>query len=324
MSENPLVSVLIPCYNHEAFLDDCLTGILQQTYDNIELLICDDCSPDNSYQMIQAYAPRLRERFSRVEILCNEVNCGVTKNINRMLAMAKGAYIKILASDDAMLPEAIEEMVNCFTENPQYSVVVANGVRVPEEQHYGNFNASVKIYEEAPDFSPEGFFTRVARCNCIFAPGAMVKRSVYQTYGCYDETIPIEDMEYWLRLLKTGTVFFGYVADPLIYYRINSNSMSSVANNAGLEKRRRRMHNAVMDILQKHRDGFAPGVFEEITLSYMFNERAFAVRNGLTRWAAELQTQQHQFSGWNALPLKKRFRMGLRLMKMDLRTLCRR
>ncbi len=316
MHEKPMVSILIPCYNHEAFLDDCLTGILCQTYENIELLICDDCSPDSSYQIIQKFAPKLRERFSRVEILRNEINCGVTKNINRMLAMAKGEYIKILASDDSMVPEAVEAMVAYFAEHPQCAVVIANGVRVAEEQHYSDFTPVSEIYSEPPDFSPEGFFERTARCNRIFAPGAMLQRSVFQTYGYYDETIPVEDMEYWLRLLKSGEVRFGYQEKKLIYYRINGNSMSSVSGNAGLEKRRRRMHNAVVATLEKHRDGFSHGLFEEITVDYMLNEYSFALNTGLKIWAAELRVQLWHFAGWKAITWKRRMRLKLRRLKM--------
>lgn len=322
MNENALVSILIPCYNHEAFLADCLTGIVQQTYANIELLICDDCSPDNSYQVIQQFAPALQERFSRVEILRNQTNCGVTKNINRMLNLAEGEYIKILASDDAMVPETIEKMVTYFTEHPDCDVVITNGMRVQEDQHYGSFVSDSLIYDETPNFSPEGFFERLARLNCIFAPGAMVRFSVFQTHGFYDETIPVEDMEYWLRLLKAGQVRFGYIPDALIFYRINSNSMSSLSGNADLEKRRRRMHNAMLDTLQKHKDGFRPGVFEEICLHYIFTERDFALYHKLTPWAIELRKQLHQFPGWNAVTLRKRLRLMLRMVKVDILELC--
>ena len=65
MSEQPLVSILMPCYNHENFLPDCLDSILGQTYENIELLICDDCSPDGSWTVIESYEARLRQRFAR-------------------------------------------------------------------------------------------------------------------------------------------------------------------------------------------------------------------------------------------------------------------
>ena len=110
MSKQPFVSIIIPCYNHEDFLDDCLASILNQTYQNIEILICDDCSPDNSYEKILSYKEKLENKFNNVVILKNEVNCGVTKNVNRMLKLAKGEFVKTIASDDSMAPNAISEM----------------------------------------------------------------------------------------------------------------------------------------------------------------------------------------------------------------------
>lgn len=321
MSDRPRVSILMPCYNHEAFLEDCITSILAQTHQNIELLICDDCSPDNSYSVICSYIPALQARFPRVEVLRNPTNCGVTKNINRMLAMATGDYIKILASDDALAPKAIETMVRFFADNPQFDVVIANGIRVSEEEHLPNFTPVSQIYDTPPDFSAADFFARTARRNQIFAPGAMLRRSVFETYGYYDETIPVEDMEYWLRLLKNGTVLFGYIDEALIYYRINGNSMSSTANNPNLEKRRCRMHFAVIDTLNKHRDGFEPGIWEEISLMYMLNERSFAIDAGLTGWASELRKLLLQFPGWKALSGGLRLHFMYRMLKMDIRAL---
>ena len=149
MIKQPLVSIIIPCYNHEAFLDDCLGSILAQTYPNIELLICDDCSPDNSYEKIMSYREELEKRFNNVIILKNEINCGVTKNVNRMLKLAKGEFVKTLASDDCMAPDAISEMVHFLIENSQIDVVVSNGIKVSEEQRYPDFSGDV-IYNALP------------------------------------------------------------------------------------------------------------------------------------------------------------------------------
>ena len=306
---NPLVSVLVPCYNHELFLDDCLESIIGQSYANIELLICDDCSPDNSYEKILAYADRLKARFPRVEILKNEVNCGVTKNVNRMLRLAKGSYVKTLASDDAMAPDAIGEMVAYLEANPAISVVVANGVTVLEQERYPSFTPQGKIYDAAPDFSPEGFFLRVARCNPISAPAAMVRMSVYETYGMYDETIKVEDYEFWLRILKDGNTQFGFLDKALLYYRINANSMTSATHNAGLADRRRRFHQSVMDTLYKFREAIPPEAFADMVLSYIHTERCVAVSHKLWDWEAQLFSDWKQFDGWKALPLGQRLKL---------------
>ena len=295
----PLVSLLIPCYNHEAFLADCLDSLLQQTYENIELLICDDCSPDGSFQVILGYEERLRQRFPRVEILRNSVNQGVTKNINRMLAMAKGAFVKTLASDDALAPDAIGEFVRFFAEHPQVDVAVANGRIVEECQHYPYFESADKIYPNTPDFSREGFFLRVARCNPISAPAAMVRMAVYERFGFYDESVKVEDFEFWLRILKDGAVSFGFLDKELLYYRRNGGSMTSTVNNAGLEKRRQVFHNAVMQSLYKYREYFPKGMFAAVAMPLILDELSFAVDKKMHNWEKALRQE------WKAFPARK-------------------
>lgn len=305
MSKTPLVSILIPCYNHENFLDDCLTSILAQTYHNIELLICDDCSPDNSFEKIKEYEARLQDRFPRVVILENDENLGVTKNINRMLKIAQGDYIKTLASDDALAPEAIGEMVDFLNQNADFDVVVANGIKVGEEQHYPNFQAVEPIYSSAPNFNSQGFFERVAHCNEISAPAAMVRMSVYEKYGFYDEQVKVEDFEYWLRILKDRSVKFGFLDKKLVFYRVNENSMSSMTQNKNLEKRRRLMFYSEIESLYKYKDYFDKRAFAEIVLERIISARWLAVEMKFYSFNDELEQIWKNFAFWKSLSLKK-------------------
>lgn len=319
MREQPLVSVLIPCYNHEIFLPDCLDSILGQTYQNIELLICDDCSPDNSWAVIQAYEERLRQRFVRVKLMRNQVNCGVTKNVNRMLAMAKGQFVKTIASDDAMASSAIEEMAAYLSENPKVNVVVTNGLKVPEEQRYPDFESKEKIYKSTPDFSAEGFFERVARRNEISAPAAMVRMIVYEKYGLYDENVKVEDYEFWLRILQNGETRFGFLNEELLYYRINANSMTSLSANAGLARRRKLIHESEINTLQKFRHCLGGRAYAETVVERMAAEWWMAVQYGMTDWEEELHRNWKSFDGWKNLPIGKRVWARLFALKQALK-----
>ena len=321
MNEQPLVSVLIPCYNHQAFLPDCLESLIRQTYENIELLICDDCSPDDSWNVICGYAPKLEARFGRVEFLRNETNQGVTKNVNRMLRLAKGDYIKTLASDDAMAPTAIGEMVSFMEQNPRYGVAVTNGIKVPEQQHYPDFGSDEVIYPQPPDFSPEGFFLRTARCNPISAPAAMVRRSVYDRFGLYDEDVKVEDYEFWLRILKDGDVLFGYLDSRLLYYRINGGSMTSMENNPQLARRRKVFHTSEMDTLRKYRQYFSPADYSRLVLERILTERQIAVACGLKEWEQELRLAWKRFDGWQALSAGERLRLQFAGVKQSIKGL---
>lgn len=318
MIKKPLVSIIIPCYNHEAFLDDCLGSILAQTYPNIELLICDDCSPDNSYEKIMSYREELEKKFNNVIILKNEVNLGVTKNVNRMLKLAKGEFVKTIASDDCMAPDAISEMAHFLIENSQIDVVVSNGIKVPEEQRYPNFSGDV-IYNALPDFSADGFFIRVAQCNQISAPAAMVRMSVYEKFGLYDENVKVEDFEYWLRVLKQNETTFAFLDKKLIYYRINQNSMSSMTVNANLAKRRRIIHISEIESLNKYSDFFEKNTFCDIVLSRTLAERGFAVVNHLFDYEKELAKEINHFFDVNKLPFKMALKYRLIYIKQTIR-----
>lgn len=318
MGEFPLVSLLIPCYNHEEFLDDNLASLVMQDYENIELLICDDCSPDASFAKICAWEERLKARFPRVEILQNSVNCGVTKNVNRMLAMAQGEIIKILASDDAMAPDAVRTAVEHMSKTCA-DVLVVNGVKVPEDRHFPDFGAGDAVYSDAPDLQADGLFVRTALCNEIFAPGVFVARKVYDQYGVYDESIRVEDFEFWLRLAQSGQVKFQYLDRNLIYYRVSAGSITSQAGNAGLERRRRMFHKAEMDTLKKYASKLPKAVYAKAVLRRILDERWLAVHAGLVDWDRELRQEWEAFSDKGALPWKDRAQYLIRSMKLNLK-----
>lgn len=291
MNHLPLVSVVIPCYNHERFLEDVFWGLIMQEYKNIEVLICDDCSPDQSYKTIKSFEPKLKERFQRVEILRNENNLGVTKTLNKLIKISEGDFIKPIASDDAMTENAIARMVTFFQENENYDVVVSNGMRVKEEQHYPHLNSDDLIYKKRPNFEQKGFFERIAKNNEIFAPGAMYKHSVFDEFGLYDENIRVEDFEFWLRLLRTNKVRIGYIDEPLICYRINGQSMTSLSDNKDLERRRKVFWEAEYQVLQKYKSDMDTNIYADVLAHKMLNEYRFAVDKNLVEMKKMIEQQ---------------------------------
>lgn len=235
--EQQLVSICIPCYNHEKYLDDCLKSILKQTYKKIELIIIDDKSSDRSVQIIRKYLPKLNKKLQRVVFKVNKKNLGITKNCNELLKYAKGNYYKSFASDDVLAANAIEEMVDYLENNKDYNICMSNGYEVPDNYHInGSLNgckcSCAKNMEkklESPDF-----YESLLENNCIFAPGIMMKMSMFEKYGKYDEEIEFEDYEYWLRVCKEEKI--GYIHKCLIYYRRSETSISNY--NIGNKKKK--------------------------------------------------------------------------------------
>jgi glycosyltransferase involved in cell wall biosynthesis len=134
MESNPIVSVIVPNYNHARYLPRRIESILGQSYDSIEVLIMDDCSSDNSQAVIQRYAAN----DTRIEILFNTANSGSTfKQWEKGLAWAKGKYIWIAESDDFAEPTFLTELVPMLEDNDSVVLAYANS-RVVDEHDQAN------------------------------------------------------------------------------------------------------------------------------------------------------------------------------------------
>ena len=223
-SDNDFVSILLPCYNHEKYLDYCIMSILAQTYENIEVIIADDHSSDNSYKKLLSWENKLNERFSRVLIYQNGTNLGLPANINRMLQKANGRYIKLLATDDMLTEDAIEMFVD-FAKVNSSDVICSNVGIIKETQTFPLHNKdSIQIcYTEAPPV--EGAITaRLCKGCFISAPGTFIPKKTFDIYGMYDESYIFEDWEFWLRISLNGK--FSYLDKVTALYRTGHGSLS--------------------------------------------------------------------------------------------------
>lgn len=319
MSKSPLVSILIPCYNHEKFLDDCLQGVYEQTYNTIELLICDDCSPDNSYKKICEYKEYLERRFERVVIIQNETNQGVTKNINRMLKMANGVYIKVIASDDVLVPEAIESYVEYAQAHAEAGIFISNGARIAESEHYPDYARKSLIYVENPEFECKDLLEKTFVRNDIFAPGAFIRKVIFETYGFYDEEVAIEDLEFWLRILKEQKEQFRYIDQVLVLYRINGNSMTSMSGNIRMEQRRMRFHKAEIAILKKYYDCVDTQLAANTILLRYITEKGIAIDHKLNGLEEYVNQEIREFNDWQHVSFRIKRYYVYRTLKLWLK-----
>jgi len=110
MQHNPLVTVICLCYNHDAFVQEALNAVLNQEYQPLELIVVDDASTDGSKNKIEAWL----EQHPNCYFIANRTNLGPTKSFNQALQLAKGSYILDLATDDVLLPNAIQLQVAAF------------------------------------------------------------------------------------------------------------------------------------------------------------------------------------------------------------------
>lgn len=255
MSERKgLVSILIPCYNHEKFVADCLESILNQTYLQYEVIICDDCSKDRSVSVIRNQRKLFEEKGIHFVLIENEKNCGITRNLNRMLREANGEFVKIIASDDMLEKTYLLEMVTGMQENPTVKILFSNGYKIAEAAAYPVHEKDIlePMMEGIPECR-DHILERIYAHNFVPAPTLMIRHHVLKEVGGYDESIGIEDLEMLLRILQRYPQGLGACNKKLVYYRMNDNSITSMVNNAGAKKRIKFMHRNSVMIARKYK-----------------------------------------------------------------------
>ena len=133
--EMPLVSVVVPCYNHEKYVKETIESIINQTYKNIELIVIDDGSKDNSVEAIKEMIPACEKRFPRFEFRHRE-NKGLSATLNEMVDWAEGKYFTGCASDDIMLPSKISLLVEKLeSSDDSYSVAFGDAIFIDDNSN---------------------------------------------------------------------------------------------------------------------------------------------------------------------------------------------
>ncbi len=241
---NPLVSILIPLYNHEKYVEFAIKSVMNQTYKNIELIVINDGSTDNSDEIIQSLLQKYKFEYYKQE------NKGLIFTIEKLRTLAKGKYISLLASDDAFVNDKIEVLVDYLENNPQYSMVYSN-------MHL--INIEDEIIGNIRDGGKEGFIFEYLLCGNFFINSltTLLKKEIYLKYD-YEKGY-IEDFQMWLKIAKENQI--GFVDKYLSFYRIG-NSLSLSSN---LQK----MQNAEYKIISKYSN---EPIFDE------------ALRNWNIRW----------------------------------------
>ena len=255
VDKTPLVSVIVPAYNHERYIDDLLDSLIDQSYPNIELLICDDKSKDNTYDRVLRRKKELADRFEKVYICKNIENQGVVKTINRLLDVSQGKYVKVIASDDFIIRDGIEKLVLFYEDNQQYDMIFSNCIICDEETHYPVIAAEYRTgYKTIPDLSGN-VFQKMFESNIILGSTVFALRNTFHKFGFYDERFAIEDWEYSLRIAQNGKI--GFINENIVAYRIVKTSQCHYTRDAEGRARFRRMYNNIIKIHKKYN---SPGI----------------------------------------------------------------
>jgi len=211
----PVVSVIVPSYNAAPFIEETLNSIFAQTYRDYEVIVVNDGSPDTP-KLERVLAP-YQNRIAYIK----QENRGPAGARNTGIRHAHGEFLAFLDSDDIWLPEFLERQLNFFRENPSFDLVCADCV------YFGDTTLQGKSWQSLDPIEPPVTWEKILpRYGGAFPSFVLVRRQIVSKVGFFDqESSPLEDYNYWLRLLYCGGKW-AYHPKVLGRRRVHSQSLT--------------------------------------------------------------------------------------------------
>ena len=231
---NPLVTVIMPAYNHERFIEECIRSVMAETYPNIELLVIDDGSKDGTWEKISELKDACEKRFVRF-VAEHQENQGTSVTCNKLVNMANGDYVCLVASDDKVKPNKVAEEVQFLEAHPDYVLVTGDNEFIDgnsevvgcdehcnpvplSEAKYKTFGEYLKAKYDFVDFDGDEFGSYATLAKTNYVPNGCMWRmtALRQTGGWISEPV-LEDWYINMQLAKLGKM--KYLDEVLFCYR---------------------------------------------------------------------------------------------------------
>ena len=207
MEQTPLVSIVIPAYNHARYLDEAIRSVLRQDYPRVELLVLDDGSTDGTRAVLEKYGTAFHWE--------TQPNMGQSATLNKGWQRARGEILGYLSADDALMPDAVRASVACLQEHPE-------AVLTYPDFNLINPDSQVMREVQAPEYD---YYQMVVEIVCPPGPGAFFRRRAFEAAGGWDVDLrQIPDYEFWLRLALQGP--FRRIPRVLASFRAHEESQS--------------------------------------------------------------------------------------------------
>lgn len=221
----PKVSVIIPSYNHEKFVAVAIQSVLDQTYQDFEIIIVDDGSMDGTVSEIRKFDD------SRIRLHCFEKNYGACLAANKCIELSTGKYIAMLSSDDIFFPEKLATQVKFLDEHPYVGAVFSkaeiineNGESFEDKDHF-----YCRVFEQPNRTRYEWLNHFFYSGNCLCHPSVLIRKVCYNDIGTYDPRLAqLPDLDFWIRLCFRYDIHI--LPDKLIKFRVRNNEMNSSGN----------------------------------------------------------------------------------------------
>jgi glycosyltransferase involved in cell wall biosynthesis len=207
---NPLVSIIIPSFNQGKYIEKCIASILNQSYKNIEIIIIDGGSTDETISIIEKYS-------SFIYYWQSKKDNGQSDAINQGFLLARGKYVGWINSDDELLPDCIQNSIDVLDNREDIILTYGSIIKVDENDN----TLSISHY---PDFN---LVDIIKYAGYISQPGNIIRRSSLKTIGLLDESLHFQmDLDLWIRLSFVGKLENLHI--PLAKFRIHNASKTSI------------------------------------------------------------------------------------------------
>ena len=271
MKDKPLISVCIPAYNNAKVIKNTIDSIINQTYDNWELIISDDCSKDNTVEVVKSY------NDPRIRIIEHKANLGMARNFNFVIGEAKGEYIKLICGDDTIDPDCLEKQIDVFTSGKYPSVVlVISNRRLIDNTGKVIMTRKFPFKKGFVSSKIAIFLNILFGTNVIGEPhvGLMSKKT-FSLAGNFEDTNPYcVDLDFWFKVLLVGDMYV--IPETLASFRISKGSSTTKIKNSHAKLFREFMKRIHLDrrykvnLMQYYVACFSSSIMQVLRHSFMY------------------------------------------------------
>lgn len=203
------LTIAIPSYNKEKYIERCINSVLAEKANIDRIIVVDNCSSDNTFQIAQTYSPR-------IECFRNETNLGMSGNFNRCIELCNTDWLMIVHADDEILPGSIEKYSRMIEKYPDIGLIHADSYSIL------NGDPSTKNLSQQPKKEIWKAGLDAISCPYGVCSAVMVKKDAYNTLGGFIVSSLSSDVEMWARI--AGSYDIGYINEPTVIYHVNSAS----------------------------------------------------------------------------------------------------
>lgn len=273
---NPLVSIIIVTYNSEKFILEALESAKNQTYRNIELIVTDDCSKDETVTICRNWIKNNKNHFTHTKIITVNENTGIASNCNRGLKASKGEWLKYIAGDDLLLPNCISDNLDFLKQTPNAKFITSNTENIDDSGQ--PYNCGINKYAALQKFyfeeSSELQLKTYARLPVFLnSPAFFMNKQLISSVNGFDEEFKIyEDICIIFRINGIGEKVHFFNRNT-VKYRIHDKAISRNKSNLISEKRKKEQFAIFNKYRRKHLDKFNLidlSVYYETWLSYKY------------------------------------------------------